>query len=244
MGSHGLEKAHNISDSISNISFINKIPKAFFRGSFTGLDNKDHSKRVSTKNWRYTQRGGIILLSERYPNLVDAKTTTKRNIPSKYKNIKWRDDEYQMRYQFNIYLDGYGVADRIYRQLGYKNILLMPEPIGWFEYWWNDTLIPYYNYVPFNNILLDNGTDLVKKLKLYINNSNLDISSNLTMISDNLQKLSRKDDLIGYHRHDCYTINLLNRPSAKVFTILCKIFSKKSAIRLHIKPVTRRSYGS
>ncbi len=35
-----------------------------------------------------------------------------------------------------------------------------------------------------------------------------------------------------------------NRPSAKVFTILCKIFSKKPAIRLHIKPVTRRSYGS
>eukprot|EP01083_Nonionella_stella_P033379 91385_1 len=60
----------------------------------------------------------------------------------------------------------------------------------------------------YDDISLSESTDLINKLKLFAHDEKY--RKNASAIANNLNKLSYSQGILGYKRHDCYTVNLLN----------------------------------
>lgn len=151
--------------SIKTNDFIKKIPKAIFRGSWTGNDRTINNARIKAK-----------ILSLQYPSYLDVAITetfdyymftkhgaihTFLDCPEIYNpklTPEISQEEQFGNYQFILHIDGFVAAWRLAREL-LSNCVILKVDSNWVEHYYND-LIPYYHYIP----IAEDMSDLIQKI--------------------------------------------------------------------------------
>jgi len=148
---------YNYPGEVFELEFKDKIARAIFRGSSTGVF-------ITPAN---NVRLRACELSVENPDLIDAGIVSKN---TKYRKVRYQSelqkmsikDEWiknymsedeQLKYKYILILDGHSAAFRTSRYLKYDSILLIPE--SKFKAWIHQFMFPNYHYIPVARDLSD-----------------------------------------------------------------------------------------
>jgi len=145
-------------------SFKDKIPKAVFRGASTGEGTTPETN----------PRLQLILLSKKFPELIDAGITKWNTRPRKefgkeflttidYNKYNlslsnFLTPEEQSKYKYIINVDGHVSAYRLSLELNYGSVILLSD--SKYRLWFKNLLKPFKHYVPIKKDL----SDLIEKI--------------------------------------------------------------------------------
>ena len=197
-----------IENNIIELNWNNKKPVAIFRGSATGcgITEKD--------NMRYK----ASIISQKYPELLDAGLTSFNIKPKKQKNSSLQvidtkninkasfiNNNQKSKYKYILNIDGHVSAFRLGYEFSLKSVVLLQQT----EYylWFTHLLIPYENYIPIKNDL----SDLIDIIKWCIDNDDKckKIASNGF---DFYNKYLTKEGALNYMQSILNKMYLINEP--------------------------------